>query len=181
MCLAFWGNLADQYVPCFYFSATSDNPAFIQILQCLLSHIRDVPGDLFVAEFCVPGDRVKLFDMNRGKYSVFDQTFTHKYRIFKIVSAPWHKRNHHVLSEREFTEFSGRSVGNDVSFLNQITLFDNRFLIEAGILIRPAELGQFVNLNPCGGIVHTCIRADYYSGCVHINDFAVFPCGNRDS
>ena len=101
--------------------------------------------------------------MDRREHVILDDTLRDQDRVFKVVAIPRHECDEHVPAKRKFAEVGRRTVCNNVALRNSIAHFDDRTLVDAAILIRPAELGETID-------VHTRLRA-----------FKVFRCADHDT
>ena len=82
-----------------------------------------------------------------GRVDVFaNHALTHDDRIFVVVSVPGHKGNQHILTEREFTVLHCGTVGENIAALHPLTVYHDRFLVEAGARIGTAELREFIRM-----------------------------------
>ena len=61
---AFRRHLTDQDIARLHFRADIDDAGFIEVLQRLFADIRDVAGDLFLAQLGVAGHDLEFFDMD---------------------------------------------------------------------------------------------------------------------
>ena len=58
-------NLCDAFCSfCAFYRTDPNDPCFIEVIQRIFTHIRDVPGDVLLAELCISSDTLKLFDVN---------------------------------------------------------------------------------------------------------------------
>src|SRR5262249_61474193 len=64
------------------------------------------------------------------------------------VSAPRHKRDEDVPAESKFTLLRTWAVSQHLTFDNAVAFTHNRFLIDAGVLVRSFKLRQGVNIRP---------------------------------
>ena len=86
--------------------------------------------------------------MNRGVGVVAHQALRDQNRVLEVVAAPRHEGDEHVPAQRQLTQLGGGSVGQDLAPHHTLTLADDRLLVHAGVLVRPAELGQLVDVGP---------------------------------
>ena len=75
--------------------------------------------------------------MNRTKSIILNQTLTHYYGIFKIITSPWHISNMNIRAKCKFAKISCSSISNNISRLNFLTFFYKRSLVMNCILICP--------------------------------------------
>jgi hypothetical protein len=124
-----------------YLGPEHDNSALIQIPECVFPDIGYIAGDFLFAQLGVPGNHFKFFDVYGCINTFANQTLSDKDRIFKIVSAPWHKRHCHILAKRQFSFICGGTISDDFTGLHKLAAFDNRPVIKTRILIGPDEFG----------------------------------------
>ena len=110
--LALGRDLADQDVARLDLGADADDARLVEVLERLLADVRDVAGDLFLAELGVAGDALELLDVDRGEEVVLDQALGDEDRVLEVVAAPRHERDDHVLAERQLARLGGRTVGD---------------------------------------------------------------------
>ena len=99
--LALRRDLADEDVARLHLGADAHDARLVEVLEGLLADVRDVARDLFLAELGVAGDALELLDVDRGEDVVLDQALGDEDRVFEVVAAPRHERDHHVLAERQ--------------------------------------------------------------------------------
>ena len=64
--LALRRDLADEDVARLHLGADADDARLVEVLEGLLADVRDVAGDLFLAELGVARDALELLDVDRG-------------------------------------------------------------------------------------------------------------------
>jgi hypothetical protein len=80
--------------------AHADDAGFVQVLEGLLAHVGDVPGDLLLAQLGVPGHDLELLDMHRGEDVVLGhQLLGDQDGVLEVVAAPAHEGHHHVAAQ----------------------------------------------------------------------------------
>ena len=85
--------------------------------------------------------------MDRSKTILLDDSLGNENRILKVVTIPGHKGDAHVLAKGQLTHVYRRTVGQNVAAINTITHFDNRTLVDTGILVRALVLSQVVDVD----------------------------------
>src|SRR5208283_2552784 len=143
-CFSLRCDLADNNIAWLNFSAYSDYAAFVEVFERLLSHIRDVPGDVFRPEFSITGFSLKFFYMYRGIDIIFDQSFIEQYGILKIVTSPGHEGNSHIFPQCKLSEIGRRAVSQGAALLNYIPDVNNRLLVHASALVGAIEFDEVV-------------------------------------
>src|SRR5207249_11162006 len=73
--------------------------------------------------------------------------YTTLFRSFKVVAAPGHERHQHVPAEGELAVVRARPVRQHRPGRHALALVDNRLLVDAGVLIRPAKFDELVNID----------------------------------
>ena len=147
MGLALRRDLSDQNIARLNLGTDINNTGLIQLRQSALTDVGYVTRNLFGSQLGITSDAGKFLYMNGGKAIFFYHSLTDQYRVFKVVAIPGHKCDSHILSQRKLTQIYGRTIGENVATLDRITLFYDRALINAGVLIRPRVLGQVVDIN----------------------------------
>ncbi len=141
-------DLAHQDVAGLDRSADANDAAVVEIGERRLGDVGNVARDLLGPQLRVPRLDLELLDVNRGVGVVAHQALRDEDRILEVVTAPRHEGHEHVPAQRQLTQLGGGAVGQDLAADHPLTLADDRFLVHAGVLIRPAELGQLVDVGP---------------------------------
>jgi hypothetical protein len=124
--LALGRDLADQDVAGLDLGADPHDARVVEVGQGLLTDVRDVAGDLFLAELGVAGDALELLDVDRGEDVVLDQLLVDEDRVLEVVAAPRHERDDHVLAERQLAGLGRGTVADDVTLLHLVADLDDR-------------------------------------------------------
>src|SRR3546814_17003840 len=85
--------------------------------------------------------------MDRGKDVVLHDPFRDQDGVFVVVSVPGHERDERVPAQSKLTQLGGRTIGNDVTLLDNVTHLYQRTLIDTGILVRALEFHQRVDID----------------------------------
>ena len=96
--------------------------------------------------------------MDRGVDIILHKALRQKDGILVIVAFPCHESDQRVLAERKLAVARGRTVRNDLTGFNALTLFDDRLLVIAVALIASRELDQMIVLPRAVVIRHPDIR-----------------------
>ena len=144
--LALGRDLADQDVARLDRGADPDDAAVVEVGEVAFRHVRDVAGDLLGSQLRVARLDLELLDVDRGVVVLADQLLADENRVLEVVAAPRHERDEHVAPERQFAELRARPVGEDLSLLHLLADTHDRLLADAGVLVRPLELGQRVDV-----------------------------------
>ena len=140
-------NLADQNVAGLNFGADVNDTGFVKVSQRFFAHVRNVAGDFFLAELGIAGHYFKFLDMQRGQNVIAGNTLGKQNRVFVVQTVPRHKGNQHVFAESQFAHVGTRTVGHDVAGLDHVADLNQRYLVDAGVLVGTTELRQLVNFN----------------------------------
>ena len=142
--LALRRDLADEDVARADLGADADDPALVEVLEDVFAQVRDVTRDLLGTELGVAGIDLVLLDVDRREHVVLDQALAQHDRVLEVVTLPGHERDEQVLAERELAVHRGRTVGEHVALAHLLAGRDDRLLVDAGALVRAAELRQTV-------------------------------------
>ena len=180
MGFALRGDLADHDIARLDFGTDTDDARFVQILQGVFTEVRDIVGNLFLAEFGVSGDAFEFLDMNRGITIFLDQFFGNENRILEVVTFPGHESDQNILTKSQFTPVGRRTVGDNLTTLDHIANLDDRLLVKASVLIGTDKLDEIVNINTGTGFVDFIfIDLDDDTAGVNRLDDAVMTGNNR--
>ena len=138
--LALGRDLADEDVARADLGADADDAALVEVLEDVLGEVRDVARDLLGAELGVAGVDLVLLDVDRREHVVLHEPLREHDRVLEVVALPRHERDEQVLAQRELALVRRRAVGEHVALLHDVALVDERLLVDAGALVRPAEL-----------------------------------------
>ena len=110
--------LPTRMSPGLHLGADAHDARVVEVLEGLFADVRDVAGDLFLAELGVAGDALELLDVNRGEDVVLGDALGDQDRVLEVVALPRHERDEHVLAERELAHVGRGTVGEDVARLH---------------------------------------------------------------
>ena len=99
--LALRRHLADEQVAGDDLGTDADDAALVEVAQRLLRAVRDVAGDLLVAELGRAGVDLVLLDVDRGELVVLDQALREDDRVLEVVALPGHEGDQAVLAQRD--------------------------------------------------------------------------------
>ena len=142
--LALRRDLADQQVAGRDLGADADDAALVEVAQRLLGAVRDVAGDLLVAELGRAGVDLVLLDVDRGELVVLDQALGEDDRVLEVVALPGHEGDQAVLAERDLAAGGRGAVGEHVALLHLVADRDDRGLVDDRALVRAHELVELV-------------------------------------
>ena len=121
-------------------------PLSSRSLRALSGHVRDVAGDLLGPELGVARLDLELLDVDGRVVVVLDHPLGDEDRVLEVVAAPRHERDQHVPAERQLAELGARPVGQHLALRDRLADADDRLLVDAGVLVRPLELGEVVDV-----------------------------------
>ena len=132
--------------PCLTRGADANHPASsrlrnIDSLTLGMSRVTSSGPSLVSRDF-----QLKLLDVQRGVVVLFHQLFGNQDRVLKVVAAPRHEGDQHIASQRQLALIGARTVGDDLALQHALALLDHRLLVDAGVLVRPLELGELINV-----------------------------------
>src|SRR6185312_14093781 len=139
-------DFADEDVVVLDLGADADDAALVEVAQRMLADVGDVAGDFFRSQLRIAGLDLELLDVHRGVVVLADQLFGDQDRVLEVVTAPRHERHQHVAAEAELALLGAGSVGDDLAFQHAVALADDRLLVDAGVLVRPLELDELVDV-----------------------------------
>ena len=148
--LALGSDLADEHVPGIDLGADAHDAPLVEVAQDLLGEVRDVPRDLLGAELGVAGVDLVLVDVDRREHVVADEALGEDDRVLEVVALPRHERDEQVLAECELAGVGRGTVGQDRALLHAIALEHSGLLVDARVLVRPAELRKTMDLLAVG-------------------------------
>ena len=144
--LALRRDLADEHVARAHLGADADDAALVEVAEDVLRQVRDVPGDLLGAELGVAGVDLVLVDVDRREHVVLHEPLGQDDGVLEVVALPGHEGDEQVLAQRQLAHVGGGAVGQDVALVHLLALAHARELVDAGVLVRAAELQQPVDL-----------------------------------
>src|SRR5207253_7566900 len=101
-----------------------------------------------------------------------DDPFGDQDRILEIIAVPRHERAQDVTPERQFAELGRGPVGDNVAGTYLVADLHQRPLVDAGVLVRPLELQQVVDVDAGGRGRDLLGGADHDAGRVDLVDDA---------
>src|SRR4051794_4211955 len=146
--LALRRDLADQQVARPDLGADAHDAAVVEVAQRLLRAVRDVAGDLLVAQLRRAGVDLVLLDVDRGELVVLHEAARKDDRVLEVVALPGHEGDHQVLAQRHLAVVGGGAVREDCAGLHDLARPHERLLVDERALVGAAELVQAVLLHP---------------------------------
>ena len=144
--LALRRDLADEQVAGVDLGADAHDAAVVEVAQRLLGAVRDVAGDLLVAELGRAGVDLVLLDVDRGELVVLDEALGEDDGVLEVVALPGHEGDQQVLAEGHLALVGGGAVGEHVALLDLVADVDDRLLVDQRALVGAHELLQLVLL-----------------------------------
>ncbi len=144
--LALRSYLPNQDIPRVDFRSYKHDAFFIQVTQAIFTHVWNVPGYLLRTKLGVPSLSLILFDMDGGELVLFKKPFADDNGVFVVVTFPAHKRDQHVLPQRQIAVLSRGAVRQGVTYTDNVALIDDGTLRHAGALIAAYELIKRVGM-----------------------------------
>ena len=108
-------DLAAQDVAGAHFRADIDDAGFVEVLQRLFRHVRNVARDFLGPELGVARHHLEFLDVDRREHVVLHDPLGEQDRVLEVVAVPRHERDEHVAAERELAEIGRGTVGDDVA------------------------------------------------------------------
>ena len=147
MSLALGRYLADQDVAGVDFRADVHDARLIEVGQGVLTHVGDVRGDFLRPELGIAGDTGQFLNVDGGEAIFLDHALGNENGILEVVTVPGHKRDAHILTQRQLAHVDGRPVGENIAARHRVTTTHDGPLIDAGVLVGTHVLGQVVNIH----------------------------------
>ena len=106
--------------------------------------------------------------MNRGVVIFLDELLADQNRVLEVVAAPGHEGHQNISAQSQLTVGCARTVGENLARRDSLAFLDDRFLVDAGILIRALKLDQLVNVGS-----HLAGHLAFMAHALHANDDAL--------
>ena len=145
--LALRRDLTDEDVAGADFGADERDAALVELRERGVTDVRDVRRDFLGPELRVARDASQLLDVDRRETILDDHALRDQDRVLEVVAVPRHERDEQVLAERELAHARRRAVGQHVTLLDRVAGFDERPLIDAGVLVRARVLREVVDVD----------------------------------
>src|SRR5690606_18074043 len=186
-------HFTDQHVVGTYFGADVHNAGIVQTVQLNFGQVADIAGDILRSQLRVTGNNRQLFDVNRSVAIISHDLLGDQNRVLEVVAVPGHKGDQHVLTQRQFAQVSRCAVSQHVTTRHDIATFDDRTLVDVGVLVGTGVFGHVVDIYTdltCHVlvIVHTnnhalCINVHHHTattglyGRTRVNRYRTFDTG----
>ena len=153
----------DQQVAGADLGADADDAAVVEVAQRLLRAVRDVAGDLLVAQLGRAGVDL-LLDVDRGELVVLDQALGDDDRVLEVVALPGHEGDQAVLAERQLAVVGRGAVGQHLALLDLLAGVDQRLLVDQRALVGAHVLLELVLLLAVACLDHDPLGVDVGDG-----------------
>ena len=140
--LALGRYFANENVAGAHFGADPDHAVFIEVLERVFRHVRDLAGDLFAAKLCLAGLLLVFLYVDRRVYVVLDQPFVDEDRVLIVIALPGHEPDQDVAAERQLSVVGGWAVGQHFSLPDALARAHNGPLVHAGALVGANKFGE---------------------------------------
>src|SRR5207237_6883830 len=107
---------------------------------------RVVARDLLRPQLRVPRLALVLLDMDGGEVVLLHEPLRDEDRVLEVAAFPRHERDEYILAEGEFALLGRGRVRDDLARDDAVADMDDRPLVDAGVLVRAAELVQRVDV-----------------------------------
>ena len=132
-----------------------NNTVFIKVLEHIFADIRNISCDFFGAKLCISCLCIVFLNMNRCINIISYDFFVKENRILVVITFPGHKADKCVLTDSNFTVVCSRTVSENFAFLNSLSSFNNRTLVDTCTLVRTKELDNLKVLNSARIVLYT--------------------------
>src|SRR2546425_4628074 len=144
--LTFRRDLTNQDILRPYLSTHIDDAALIEVTQSLFTNIGNVPRDLLGSQLGIARINLVFLNVYRREVVFTHYTLTDENGVFIVATLPAHKGDQDILSECQFAILCGRTVGNDLSKVDIVTLAHYWSLVDTGTGIRTHKLAQAIGV-----------------------------------
>ena len=127
-----------------YFRTDADNTVFVQILQGIVAHVRNVAGDFFRSQLGVTALDLQFFNVHGSKDIFSYQTFVQQNGVLIVVAFPCHEADQSIFTQRNFAVCSCRTVCQYLSLVYPFAGIDDRTLIDTGRLVGTLVLLEYI-------------------------------------
>ena len=114
------GDFTDEDVVGLHLGADADDAGLVEVLEGFFTDVRDVAGDLFLAQLGIAGDAFEFLDVHRGEEVPLGQPLGDQDGVLEVVTLPGHEGDEDVFAEGELTLLGRRTVGDDVTGVHRI-------------------------------------------------------------
>ena len=129
--LALRRDLSDENVARLHLCADADDAVGTEVLESILTDVRDVARDFFGTELRVTCTALEGDDMQGRKNVLAHKALVDENGVFEVVAAPGHERHEQVLAECELATVGRRTVRKAVAGHDLLAALDDRLLVEA--------------------------------------------------
>src|SRR3954463_8909759 len=159
-----WPELPARQAAAAALGADAYDAAVFEVAQRLFRAVRDVAGDLLVAELRRAGVDLVLLDVDRGELVVLHEAVGEDDRVLEVVALPGHEGDQQVLAERHLAGVRRRAVGEHVAGVDLGAGAHQRLLVDQRALVGAHELLQLVLVAAVGVLDDDLRRVDVRHG-----------------
>src|SRR5690606_26810219 len=162
-------HFTDQHVVGTHFGADVHNAGIVQTVQLNFGQVADIAGDILRSQLRVTGNNRQLFDVNRSVAIVSHDLLGDQNRVLEVVAVPGHEGDQHVLTQSQFAQVSRCAVSQHVTTSHDIATFDDRTLVDVGVLVGTGVLGHVVDIyTDLASHVLIIVHANNHALCVNV-------------
>ena len=144
LCLSLRSNLTNKDITGTYLSTDTDDTTLIQIFQSIITDTRNITCDLFRSQLGITGFCLIFLDMDRCINIILYQSLAKQNGILVVITFPGHKSDQRVLTKCKLTIGCRRTISDNLSCLNVLTLEHDRSLVVAVALVASHKFGQMI-------------------------------------
>ena len=144
LCLSLRSNLTNKDITGTYLSTDTDDTTLIQIFQSVIADTRNITCDLFRSQLGITGFCLIFLDMDRCINIVLYKSLAEQNGILVVITFPGHKSDQRVLTKRKLTIGCRRTICDNLSGLNMLSLEHDRSLVVAVALVASHEFCQMI-------------------------------------
>ena len=144
---AFWCDLTNKDITGLYFSTDINDTRFVEVAQGFLTDVWNIACDFLWPKLRVTCGDFEFLNVDRGEDVVTYNTLRDQNGVFVVVPVPRHKRDDHVFTQCQITDVCRWTISNNFALQNCIAHFNQRTLVDAGVLVGTLEFTHAVNIN----------------------------------
>ena len=122
---------------------------------------------------------LEFLDVDGGVVVVLHEALGNEDGVLEVVAAPRHEGHQNVAAEGQLAQLGAGAVGEHLAGVHLLPHAHDRLLVDAGVLVGPAELGQVVDVRAhlvrLVGVVRLALHANHDALRVHQIDQAAPP------
>src|SRR5436190_1245660 len=153
-------HLADQQVAGPDLGADPDDAALVEVLERLFRAVRDVAGDLLVAQLRRAGVDLVLVDVDRRKQVLLDDPLRDHDRVLEVEALERHEGDEQVRAEGELAAVCRAAVRQHLTGADAVPEAHDRLLVDQRALVRAHELRHRVGVDAVLALDDDPLRVD---------------------